>query len=76
MTAAELAKCDRRWKGPEFLRKPEEVWPTKVIKDNHTGYDEMKRSTRPTLFTRTENSSESVCMVVTGDEDKLSVGTT
>ena len=37
MTAADLAKCDRWWKGPEFLRKPEEAWPTKVIKDNHTG---------------------------------------
>ena len=60
MTAADLAKCDRWWKGPEFLRKPEEAWPTKVIKDNNTGYDEMKRSTRPTLFTRTENSSELV----------------
>ena len=69
MTAADLAKCDRWWKGPEFLRKPKEAWPTKVIKDNHAGYDEMKRSTRPTLFTRTENSSESVCMVVTGNED-------
>ena len=71
MTAADLAKCDRWWKGPEFLRKPEEAWPTKVIKDNHTGYDEMKRCTRPTLFTRTENSSESVCMVVTGNEDNF-----
>ena len=71
MTAADLAKCDRWWKGPEFLRKPEEAWPTKVIKDNHTGYDEMKRCTRSTLFTRTENSSESVCMVVTGNEDNF-----
>ena len=71
MTAADLAKCDRWWKGPEFLRKPEEALPTKVIKNNHTGYDEMKRCTRRTLFTRTENSSESVCMVVTGNEDNF-----
>ena len=71
MTAADLAKCDRWLKGPEFLRKPKEACQTKVIKDNHTRYDEMKQSTRPTLFTRTENSSESVCMVFTGNEDKF-----
>ena len=71
MTAADLENCERWWKGPEFLRKPEEAWPTKVIKDNHTGYDEMKRSGRPTIFTRTENSSESVYMVVTGNEDNF-----
>ena len=71
MTAADLAKCDRWWKGAEFLKKPEDAWPTKVIKDNHTGYDEMKRSSRPTIFTRTENSSESVCMVVYGNEDNF-----
>ena len=71
MTAADLAKCGRWLIGPEFLRKPEEAWPTKVIKNNHTEYDEMKRSTRPTLFTRTENSSESVCMVVTGNDDNF-----
>ena len=58
MTAADLENCERWWKGP-------------VIKDNHTGYDEMKRSGRPTIFTRTENSSEAVCMAVTGDEDNF-----
>lgn len=31
----------------------------------------MKRSGRPTIFTRTENSSESVCMAVTGNEDNF-----
>ena len=71
MTAADLTQCDRWLKGPEFLRKPEEAWPTKVIKDNHTGYDKLKRSTRPTLFTRTENSSESVFMIVTCNEDNF-----
>ena len=71
MTAADLAKCNRWWKGPEYLRKPEEAWPTKVIKDNHTGYDEMKQSSRLTIFTRMENSSESVCMVVYGNEDNF-----
>ena len=71
MAAADLAKYNRWWKGPEFLRKPNEACPTKVIKDNHTGYDDMKRSTRSTLFTRMENSSESVCMVVAGNEDNF-----
>ena len=71
MTAADLAKCGRWLKGPEFLRKPEEAWPTKITKYSHTQYDEMKRSTGPTLFTRTENSSASVCMVVTGNEDNF-----
>ena len=69
MTATDPENCDRRWKGQEFLRKPEEAWPTKIIKNNHTGYDEMKRSGRPKIITRMENSSESVCMAVTGNED-------
>ena len=71
MKAADLENCDRWWKGPEFLSKHKETWPTKVIKDNHTGYDEMKRSGRPTVVTRKENGSNSVCMVVTGNEDNF-----
>ena len=69
--AADLEHCDRWWEGPEFLKKSDDAWPAKVIKVNHTGYDEMKRFSRPTTFTRTENSWVPVCMVVTGYEDNF-----
>ena len=73
MKTADLINCDRWWTGPEFLRKSDVAWPTKVINDKHTGYDEMKRSGRlqnanPTILTRMENSSESVFIAVTDNE--------
>ena len=57
-------------KGPEFLKK-QDAWPAKAIKVNQTGYDKMKQSSRPTAFTRTENSSVSVGMAVTGYIDNF-----
>ena len=71
MTAADLEHCDRWWKVPDFLKKPVDAWPAKLIKFNNTGYDEMKRSSSPTTFTRTENSWVSVCKVVNGNEDNF-----
>ena len=76
MKTADLIDCDRWWTRPEFLRKSEDAWSTNVINDKHTGYDEMKRSgrlqnTNPTIFTSTENSSESVFIAVTDNEEKF-----
>ena len=42
MKTAELIDCNSWWTGPVFLRKPEDVWPTNVIRAKPTGYDEMK----------------------------------
>ena len=56
-------------KTPEFLRKPEDVWPINLIRAKPTGYDEMKRSSSPTILAGTENSQESVFVVVTGNEE-------
>ena len=55
------------------MKKSEDAWPAKHIKVNHKGYDEMKRYSRPTSFTITENSWVSVCMFVTGNEDNFSL---
>ena len=76
MKTANLIDCDRWWTGPEFLRKSEVAWPTKVINDKHTGYDEMKRSgtlqkANPTILTRKENSLESVFIAVTDNEENF-----
>ena len=60
------------------MRKSEDAWPTKVVNDKHTGYDEMKRSgrlqnTNPTILIRTENSSVSVFIAVTDNEENFSL---
>ena len=34
MSAVMLSDCDKWWKGPEFLRQPEEGWPARKYKTN------------------------------------------
>ena len=46
MAATELLDCEKWWRGPEFLKLPEDAWPAKKIQDKPTGYDELKRSSR------------------------------
>ena len=53
------------------LKKSEDVWPAKFIKVNHTGYDEMMRSSRPTSFTRTRKQLGISMYGVTGNEDNF-----
>ncbi|MCG8034838.1 MAG: DUF1759 domain-containing protein, partial [Candidatus Thiodiazotropha taylori] len=73
MKAGDLQNCDKWWKGPQFLSEPEDAWPTKVISEKHTGYDEKKRSSlqnanlsEPPCL---ENSSESAFITVTNKDD-------
>ena len=73
MKATDLVDCDRWWRGPEFLHQSESLWPTKILNDKHTGYDEMKAHIRlqKGSFTRERTadiSSESVFVTVAYDK--------
>lgn len=73
MKASDLVECDRWWRGPEFLHQSESLWPTKILNDKHTEYDEMKAPIRlqkgsSTQQTSADTSSESVFITVVNDK--------
>ena len=73
MKATDLVDCDRWWRGPEFLHQSESLWPTKILNDKHTGYEEMKAPIRLQKGSSTRErtadiSSESVFVTVAYDK--------
>ena len=76
--AVDLQSDQKWWTGPEFLKKPEDAWPLRVMKDTHTGYSEMKRPSRlqnaTTMPSMTsEDRLESTFVIVTDNEENFPV---